>query len=53
MTSEVTKKNFRSIGQDLTDCQLLLIFTSVKSDEKQLATSQILTNWPAIFFGDL
>ena len=53
MTSEVTKKNFRSIGQDLTDCQLLLIFTSVKSDEKRLATSQILTNWPEIFFGDL
>jgi len=50
MTSEVTKKNFRSFGQDLTDCQLLLIFTSVKSDEKRLATSQILTDWHEIFF---
>ena len=42
MTSEVNKKNFRSFGLDLTNCQLLLSLTSVKSDEKAIGICQSL-----------
>jgi len=52
MTSEVGKKNFMPIGQDLTYCQSLFIWFYTGKNQKQLAIGQILTEWPEIFFGD-
>jgi len=42
VTSEVTKKNFRSIGQDLTDCQLLLILNQCKIRQEAIGNKSNL-----------